>query len=876
MDATGEDSEFTVPETSIVQEHFSEEYAFEYLYPFPLADLYRRHRFSRSPTDRLGYLLACAEASLKFITAATIAVVYDEPSAKGVLQNAQAHLKTPGFGTWLHVLEALAPILDHNSGGMFKADLARCVRLNGTFHSAIQSLVKQRNDYVHAGAITDAAAERLLCEVLPIFRAAFHELLFLTRCHLVVCEEIRRIRHPACFEATIGLCRGSNPVFPFETWRLENAIDPLVPLLAVPDLDVAFSLHPLIAVFSQDHSSAFRFYFYHRQARKTLWHTYHPLTEQTIEGSTAYAEDVVQWVNGTASPSQYDVRFMGGMKPSWLLKLSPAPSTPKGYRLVGKIGEGRFAEVHKVLHTGLNQTRALKTLRPEAASDPRTRKRFEIEAQAIAVLKGKGVTPELYEYGETSDGIPYLVMEFAESGSLEDALRTWGPKPWFDVLEIAIECYRALHAVHGAGILHRDVKLSNILMLNNGFVFCDFGVGKVAEQDLALTVAGDVIGTMAYMPPEQRAGHADVRSDLFALGVTMVHLLAGTMVSEARDWLYRDFSGDLEFRNTLLGVLEPIAENRPPSAVAVLERLSALKRRVKSQDGADEDARIAAIADGALLASPRQANRTLRTWKSPDGTIFREIPAGEFLMGGTKFPDERPVHRVRISEPIFLAATLVTNAQYLEFCRVTKYRNRHPKFLIHLRRDSFEPQWKEPTAPVVFISWRDAKQYVLWCSERDNRDYRLPTEAEWEYACRCDTQTVYPWGNRIEDGRLNVNQKHGYPTPVGTYPANRWGLFDMLGNVWEWCEDIMDVATQEESLFYRQCANVPGGIAIDPVNTDPAPLSSTRVPVDTRVGRGGSFFSEAHNCRPANRRGQAADEPSRSFGFRLALHNLPA
>src|ERR1051326_5384842 len=390
----------------------------------------------------------------------------------------------------------------------------------------------------------------------------------------------------------------------------------------------------------------------------------------------------------------------------------------------------------------------------------------------------------------------------------------WGPKPWQEVLEIFIKCFRSLEVIHRSGILHRDIKLSNILLSGDSFLFCDFGVGKFLESELALTMEGDAIGTVGYMAPEQRHGVSDDRSDVFSLGICAVNLLAGENVADPRTWLYRHYDGNQDFRNALLSTIEPISENRPPSSGAVAERLAGILERLRQTDnaGAVVEESSAAIVEGALKPIQRPAQAPQRIWKSPDGTIFREIPAGEFIMGGTKHPDERPVHKVRISRSFFLASTLVTNAQFSEFRRVTRYRGEHRNFVLHLRKDHFEPEWKDPNAPVVFLTWRDAKEYILWRCEKDNRDYRLPTEAQWEYACRAGTRTVYNWGNNFDQRNFNVNQIKGYPTPVGTYPANGWGLFDMLGNVWEWCEDVKDVLTSEESIFYRYCADLPSGL----------------------------------------------------------------
>jgi formylglycine-generating enzyme required for sulfatase activity len=243
------------------------------------------------------------------------------------------------------------------------------------------------------------------------------------------------------------------------------------------------------------------------------------------------------------------------------------------------------------------------------------------------------------------------------------------------------------------------------------------------------------------------------------------------------------------------------------------------------------------------------------------------------MMGGTKYPDELPVHRVEIGQDFWMQTTPVTNSQYLRFVGKTHYRGSHRNFLLHTRKEPLSPPWRNPDNPVVFVSWHDAREYCLWLSESSGLDFRLPTEAEWEYACRAGSRTVYPWGNEPDRSQANTDDAIGRPTPVGSFPPNAWGLFDMIGNVWEWCEDVKDVIPREESLFYRECAK--RGISVDPLNSPSAPLVSERVAQGLQATRGGSFSSQLRNFRPANRRGQDSFEPGRAFGFRVVLKGEP-
>ena len=187
------------------------------------------------------------------------------------------------------------------------------------------------------------------------------------------------------------------------------------------------------------------------------------------------------------------------------------------------------------------------------------------------------------------------------------------------------------------------------------------------------------------------------------------------------------------------------------------------------------------------------------------------IPAGDFLMGAADAEaDERPIHRVHVSE-FFIGRFQVTNDEYARFVQATGHAPpavRDLPRITHggretLFRDSASPYvWDndQPPAgrgshPVVLVRYDDAVAYCQWLSDALTRVVRLPTEAEWEKAARGGTEGLrYAWGNDIDGSHGNfltdASTRHQRGTrPVGTYPPNAYGLYDMCGNVWEWVGD---------------------------------------------------------------------------------------
>ena len=232
------------------------------------------------------------------------------------------------------------------------------------------------------------------------------------------------------------------------------------------------------------------------------------------------------------------------------------------------------------------------------------------------------------------------------------------------------------------------------------------------------------------------------------------------------------------------------------------------------------------------------------------GMQMARIEPGAFVMGSNDGEsDEQPVHRVTITQPFFIGAVEVNNAQYEEFAPEHK--------ALRAKRGIS----KEDGEAVVFVSWNDAARFCQWLSEKEGKPYRLPTEAEWEYACRAGTTTAYHTGEALpaEFQRENFAKISGdrwAPRPVnlavGQMPANAWGLHEMHGNVEEWCWD-----------WYGPYEPDP---QIDPVG---------RASGDMKVSRGGSHNTEFFYLRSANRQGSLPDDKNWLIGFRVLMGELP-
>jgi len=278
------------------------------------------------------------------------------------------------------------------------------------------------------------------------------------------------------------------------------------------------------------------------------------------------------------------------------------------------------------------------------------------------------------------------------------------------------------------------------------------------------------------------------------------------------------------------------------------------------------------------------------------------IPAGEFMMGSRElaeqvaaafneddemaefFEDEHPRHRVRITKPFYLSAHEVTVGQFRQFVKAAGYKKdveRGTKGAFGWNPDKRRFEFNEKYSwrdvgfeqtddhPVVNVSWNDAVAFCDWLSRKEAKTYRLPTEAEWEYACRAGTTTRYWHGDdpegltrvgnvmdgtakeKYSDWDWGISARDGFvfTSPAGSFKANPFGLYDMHGNVWEWCADWYD-----EEYYATYPADDPAG-----------PSSGT-----SRVLRGGSWFNGPGNVRSTNRFSSSPVVRNYLYGFRVA------
>ncbi|MDP9325418.1 MAG: protein kinase [Candidatus Dormibacteraeota bacterium] len=200
------------------------------------------------------------------------------------------------------------------------------------------------------------------------------------------------------------------------------------------------------------------------------------------------------------------------------------------YRIVDKIGQGGMASVYKAYHAALSRFVALKVLPPQLAQDPQFEHRFREEAVAVANLRHTNIMA-VYDYGEL-EGVTFIVNEFIDGGTFD--LQMGSPLPLTYVIDILSPVAAALDYAHARGVIHRDVKPSNILVGRDGRpILGDFGLARMMMPEHDLTQTGMILGTPSYMAPEQGNGNPVRQSDIYSLGIIAYQALTGRVPYQA-------------------------------------------------------------------------------------------------------------------------------------------------------------------------------------------------------------------------------------------------------------------------------------------------------------------------------------------------------
>ena len=582
------------------------------------------------------------------------------------------------------------------------------------------------------------------------------------------------------------------------------------------------------------------------------------------------------------------------------------------YRAISLLGQGGFGRTFLAIdeHKPSKPRCVIKQFLPEVKGQKALKKAtelFEREAARLDELGKHQQIPELLAFFNQEDR-QYLIQEFIDGEDLSKELKKSGVFDRQKIEELLQDLLLVLEFVHKNNIIHRDIKPENIIRRKQDgkLVLVDFGAAKETLGGDSST-RGTIIGSAAYIAPEQAVGKAQFASDLYSLGTTCLHLLTAIEPTELFDvaegeWMWRDYLQDNDIDYELSRVLDKLVEGatkrrfqsvsevlavlggntnpnvvnspistvvksrnnyRSSTATASTPRSFKPKKRVHKLELKIIEYEYKTIANDACLIIGKTSSLPTRSHRGKAKYITLDlgreivldligIPKGQFLMGSPdseleREREESPQHQVSI-RPFLLGKYPVTQAQW------QAVMGKNPAKFV----DSDPSRSKRP---VERVSWFDCGMFCQKLSALIGREFRLPTEAEWEYACRGKTTTPFHYGSSIGTELANYNGEDVYgsgfegenrheTTDVDRFFPNRFGLYDLHGNVAEWCADS----------WHDNYENAP---------TDGSAWTRDR-PKDIRVLRGGSWLHFPGSCRSAQRFKSDPKNKSDAFGFRIA------
>ncbi|MEG4232788.1 bifunctional serine/threonine-protein kinase/formylglycine-generating enzyme family protein [Microcoleus sp. Pol11C3] len=541
------------------------------------------------------------------------------------------------------------------------------------------------------------------------------------------------------------------------------------------------------------------------------------------------------------------------------------------FRMIKFLGQGGFGRTYLAEDIDrLNQRCVVKQLAPNVQGTWAINKAVELfqqEARQLQQLGQHPQIPSLDAYFE-QDNYLYLVQQFVDGDNLLALFQNQGIWQESQVKQLLLELLPVLKFIHEQKIIHRDIKPENIMRRRSDglLMLIDFGVSKQLSGTV-MSRLGTRIGSDGYAPLEQmKGGEAYPASDLFSLGATAFHLLTGLYPFDL--WVDQGYSWTANWQQHLKSPLDKglelilskllakDIEQRYQSAEEVLidfQNQSTPKNSINLQK---IDFEVVTVDVRGNITNRQQRQAQFFRENLGSGAILDmvAIPGGRFVMGSPhtevgRSDSEGPQRTVNIS-PFFMGKYPVTQEQWEV---VMENNPSHIKGFL-----------KSKQLPVEQVTWNAAVEFCQKISQKTGKIYRLPSEAEWEYACRAGTTTPFYFGETITPDLVNYDGNHPYgsapkglyrkqTTDVESFGPNPFGLYDMHGTVWEWCSDRWH----------------------DNYNGAPTDGSSWETGTDNnRVQRGGSWFNLAVKCRCAVRGKYSAGGRWRFGGFRVAVASV--
>lgn len=494
------------------------------------------------------------------------------------------------------------------------------------------------------------------------------------------------------------------------------------------------------------------------------------------------------------------------------------------------LGEGGMGTVFKAYDNILKEFVAIKTLNEKLSMDESVKNRFLNEAKICLTLTHSNIirVRDVNIY----DDIYYMVMEYIPGVELKEIMAEQSRD---DIKELYLQIkpiFEALDYAHQFTV-HRDIKPANIMVKDNKPYLMDFGISKALEDSELNneTIIGGM-GTKKYISPEQafNANDVDKKTDIYSMGVLFYELLTAKVVKNAA---VEEAKKPSEFNDKIPSIVDDV----------ILQMLEA--KPARRQDSFKD---ILSILDShffntkQIVQEVKKEVKTLSTSISSDISLENmvKVEAGNFLRGSgieSNIPIEKPRKAILLDE-FYISKYCVTNKEYNEFLEDTDYA----------KPQNFDENLEnKPNHPVVYVSYLDAKEYASY------KNASLPSEAQWEKAAKGGKNFVYPWGKEFDATKANIARVKSNTSEVNSFEEgiSVGGIYNMAGNIWEWCEDDFD------ENFYKS------------TNTqNPVSKNSSGV----KVLRGGSFDFTNIGARTTFRFQADASTKENNIGIRLVYN----